>query len=99
MVLRFFAMRGQQGLERREVDLPIDVQAAERAFKVAHGRLAVEDLNLGDQTVEPQPYCGVRDAVGLGQLLERARGEHEPFEKREVLVFKQINPSVVPCHH
>ena len=48
MVLRFFAVRGEQRLERGEVDFAIDVEAAQGAFELAHWFVAVEHLNLGD---------------------------------------------------
>lgn len=72
MVLRFFAMRGKQGLERGGVDFSVDVQAAEGAFELAHRGMAIEDLDLGDQAVQPQAHSRIRDAVGLGQFLERS---------------------------
>src|SRR5437762_5212594 len=98
VVLRFFAMRGEQGLERGEVDFAVHVQAAEGAFELAHRCVAVEDLDLGNQPIEPQAHGGIRNGVGLGELFERSRSQDKALEEREVFFVQQLDPTMSGSH-
>ena len=98
MVLRFFAMRGEQGLERGKVDFAVHVQAAERAFELAHRCVAVEYLDLGDQPIEPQAHGGIRNSVGLGELFKRSRSQDKALEEREVFFVQKLDPAMSGSH-
>src|SRR6478672_1992003 len=98
IILHFFAMCGEQRLEGGKVDLAVRVQAAECAFEWVHGRLTVEDLDLGDQPIEPQADGGIGNAVRLRKLLQRSRGEHESLEEGDVFLVEQLDPMVSGWH-
>ena len=87
-------MGGQEDFERWQIDFAVGVQAAEHPLELAHGRMAVEDLDLGDQPVQPQAHRRVGDTVGLGQFFEGARNEEEPLQKSEVLVVESVDPAL-----
>ena len=84
----------QQGFHGLCVDFAIDMQAADRAFKLIERKLAVKDLDLGDEPVEPQANGGIRNPIRRGEFLERSRSKHKTLEEREVFFIQQVCPSV-----
>lgn len=61
-------------------------------LEIIHRTMTVEHLNLGDQTVEPQPDGRIRDPVRRRQVLERAGRQDEPFQERDVFVIQPVDP-------
>jgi len=86
-------MRCEQRAEGLEIQPPLGVEQPQAALELAAGGGVFEDPDLLDQPVEPQTDRRVADAVGLGGLLERARGEQETAEEGEVLVAQGVGPA------
>ena len=97
MLLLFFVGR-QEDFQGGLVDFAIDMQTAHGTLEIIHDSLAVEDLDLGDQTIEPQPNRRVRDAVRRGQILEGSRSQDKPLQKRPILVIQQVDPFLCIRH-
>src|SRR5205809_4689494 len=87
-------MRGQQDPERVFVDPAFGKLRPQRPLEGARDLLAVEDLDLLDEPVQAQAHRRVADTIGLGQLLERARGQDEPLQESEVLLAQQVDPAL-----
>src|SRR5581483_4798981 len=98
--LQIFLVGGKKCLKRRRVELPLGSVGAEHALEVTHRPAAVEDFDLLDQPVEAQAHGGVRNPIRRGEILQRAGGEEEAFDKREVLVIQFVQPGVysATCH-
>jgi hypothetical protein len=86
-------VRIQQQLQRLTIDSPLGVLEAQDALEWAGDVLAIDQPDLVNQAVEPEPHGGVANAVLAGELLEGSRRQHEPFYERDVLVFERIYPS------
>src|SRR5437660_1460613 len=93
--LHFLSMCLEERRERLVVELPLGVQQPKLELERAPRLLLVEQLDLLDEAVQAQPQSGIGDAVLLGQLLQRPRGQQEPLEEGKVLGAQVVHPPPV----
>lgn len=79
-------MSGQEKFESIRVDLPVSELRAKQTLERRGDLLVVDDLDLGNQPIQPEPHCGIADVVDLGHLLERTGGQYEAFDERPILL-------------
>lgn len=85
-------MRIQQHLQRLPVDLPVRVLHAQEALEGSGNVLAIQQLDLLDEAIQPEPHGGIADPVRACQLLHGPGSQHEPFDERQVLFFERVDP-------
>jgi hypothetical protein len=85
-------MRLQQQLQGLPVDLAVGVLHAEEALEGRRNVLAIHELDLLDEAIEPEPHGGVADAVRARQLLHGPGRQHEPFDERQIFLFERVDP-------
>ena len=65
---------------------------AKQAFKITLNVLAIRDLNLGDETIQPQPDRRIADAIAGRDFLQGSRRQYQTLDEREIFVGQIVEP-------
>lgn len=85
-------MRVEQNLHRGMIQLAIDMLGTQLPLKLTDDLFTVEDPNLFDQSIKPEPDRGVADSVFFRDCFQGTRCQDEAFQKALVLIAKPVNP-------
>jgi len=54
--------------------------------------MRIQQLDLLDEAIQPEPHRGVADAIPACQLLHGPGSQHEPLDEPEIFLLERVNP-------
>lgn len=82
----------KERVERLGVEQTVGVRGTKPQLERTGFRRGVDQLDLVDESIQPQSNRGVRDPVLGCEVLQRPPSEQEPLQEAKILRAQMLNP-------